>query len=176
MWSDCCCYILSATPHAKTCACVCARTPTSIDFWLSPTAAIRPAPLLHWLARSRRMDHARSARKLASAYELAHCSTLAPRSAQKKLKLASPQKPSSSMQKIEHLLIRRLSRSPSQGVSFWVHTTEPEGSPRCAPSSTSHSGWSTVYTSELLCSQSRSSEGKPRSSRCQTLEHTTSNF
>ena len=95
---------------------------------------------------------------------LAHCSTLAPRSAQKKLKLASPQKPSMSMQKIEHLLSLDLARPPSQGVSPWVHTTEPEGSPLCAASSSSHSGCSTVYTSELLSSQSRSSEGKLRSS------------
>ena len=165
MWSDCCCYILTATPHAKTCACVCvhALLPRYIFGGPRPAGirpapllhrlAFRPAPLLHWLAR-----------KLASAYELAHCSTLAPRSAQKKLKLASPQKPSMSMQKIEHLLSLDLARPPSQGVSPWVHTTEPEGSPLCAASSSSHSGCSTVYTSELLSSQSRSSEGKLRSS------------
>ena len=44
------------------------------------------------------MDRARCARKVASAYELAHCSTLAPRSAPKKLKVISSQKPSISMQ------------------------------------------------------------------------------
>ena len=163
MWSDCCCYILSATPHAKTCACVCARTPPSIHFGGPPPAGIRPAPLLHRLAFRPAPELHWLARKLASAYELAHCSTLAPRSAQKKLK-ASPQKPSISMQKIEHLLSLDLARPPSQGVSPWVHTTEPEGSPKCAASSSSHSGCSTVYTSELLSSQSRSSEGKVRSS------------
>ena len=165
MWSDCCCYILSATPHAKTCACVCvhALLPRYI-FGGPPPAGIRPAPLLHRLVfRPAPLLH-RLARKLASAYELSHCSTLAPRSAQKKLKLASPQKPSISMQKIEHLLSLDLARPPSQGVSPWVHTTEPEGSPKCAASSSSHSGCSTVYTSELLSSQSRSSEGKLRSS------------
>ena len=165
MWSDCCCYILSATPHAKTCACVCvhALLPRYI-FGGPPAAGIRPTPLLHRLVfRPAPLLH-RLARKLASAYELSHCSTLAPRSAQKKLKLASPQKPSISMQKIEHLLSLDLDRPASQGESPWVHTTEPEGSPKCAPSSSSHSGCSTVYTSELLSSQSRSSEGKLRSS------------
>jgi hypothetical protein len=148
--------------HVHVCVC----THSSLDTFLAAPDQLesdqlrrlhrlvfRPAPLLHRLAR-----------KLASAYELAHCSTLAPRSAQKKLKLASPQKPSMSMQKIEHLLSLDLARPPSQGVSPWVHTTEPEGSPLCAASSSSHSGCSTVYTSELLSSQSRSSEGKLRSS------------
>ena len=162
MWCDCCCYILSGTPHAKTCACVCARTPFSNYVWRPPPA--RSAPLLHRLARSRRMDHASCARKLASVYELAHCSNLTPRSAQKKLKLASTKKPSISMQKNQNLLSLALSRPPSQGVSPWVHTTELEESPKCAAGSSSHIGCCTVYTSELLSSQSRSSEGKLRSS------------
>ena len=80
--------------------CMCVCTHSSLDTFLAAPHQLesdqlrrlhrlvfRPAPLLHRLAR-----------KLASAYELAHCSTLAPRSAQKKLKGISSQKPSISMQ------------------------------------------------------------------------------
>ena len=82
--------------HVHVCVC----THSSLDTFLAAPDQLesdqlrrlhrlvfRPAPLLHRLAR-----------KLASAYELAHCSTPAPRSAQKKMKVAPSQKPSISMQ------------------------------------------------------------------------------
>ena len=54
-------------------------------------------------------------------------------------------------------------RRTSHGDSPMLDSTEPTGSPRAGASSI-HSGFSTVWTSELLSSQSRSSNGRSRSS------------
>ena len=164
MWSDCCCYIPSATPHAKTCACVCARTPPSIHFWRPPTSwnqTSSPAPLAcSQPARGPRQMRAQTGERL-------RCWRTAPpwpHAALRRNSRESPPRSPPSACKTKLTSSHLTSSRRSQGVSPWVHTTEPKGSPKCAGSSTSHSGCSTMYTSELLSSQSRSSAGKVRSS------------
>ena len=106
MWSDCCCYLPSATPHAR-------HVHVYVHALLPRYIFGRPLQLESdqlpcssgWLAAGAWNAPDARANWRASAYELAHCSTLAPRSAQQKMKVASPQKPSISMQQNEQLLI-----------------------------------------------------------------------
>ena len=81
------------------CMCVCRHS--SLDTFLAAPHQLESDQLpcsIGWLAAGA-FHRARCERNLASAYELAHCSTLAPRSAHKKMMVASPQKPSISMPK-----------------------------------------------------------------------------
>ena len=93
--SDCCFYIPSVTLHEQSCVCVCVCTHPSLDTSLAAPHQLEAGQLPYSIGRdrSRRNDRAKCARKFPSAYEVAHSSTHAPRSAEKNMKVASTHAP-----------------------------------------------------------------------------------
>ena len=116
----------------------------------------------------RRLIAACADRALALAKPRAHKSWRAappqdpPQRAQQKMDAAT-RDTTINMQKLKNRKWFESPRRTPHGESPMLHSTEPTGSPRAGASSI-HSGFSSVWTSELLSSQSRSSNGRTRSS------------
>ena len=135
--SDCCLYIPSVTPHEQTCVCQCARCMDSwIHFCRPLSSSIRRAPQFHWPPNSRRSASSPDAPANLRATMSSRTAQPMPHAALRRRRRRPPtNKGLLSQYKNEHLLTVCHRRPSSQGVSAWLHGTEPEGSPSAASSS-----------------------------------------